>query len=138
MQACSTCNEKLIAGSLFCDACGASTAKVAVARKLRQASFDTITDAKEGLLSPGERIKGKYTYIIEEAIARSGFGATFRALRTSDEKQILIKQMIDQASYDQFKTQLLKSFKREAKFLRKVKHPAFPRGYEYFERNKSI
>src|SRR4051812_26132970 len=106
MQSCSTCGEKLIAGSMFCDACGASTAQVAVARKLRQASFTTIKDAKEGLLAPGERIKGKQTYVIEEAIARSGFGATFRAIRLTDEKQVLIKQMIDQASYDQFKDQL--------------------------------
>lgn len=105
---------------------------------MRQASFATITDAKEGLLSPGERLKGRYTYIIEEAVARSGFGATFRALRTSDEKQILVKQMLDQASYDQFKAELMKSFKREAKFLRRIKHPAFPRGHEYFERNKSF
>lgn len=109
-----------------------------MARKLRQASFTTIKDAKEGILSPGERIKGKQTYIIEEAIARSGFGATFRALRVDDEKQLLIKQMLDQASYDQFRGALLKAFKREANFLRKIKHPAFPRGFEYFERNKSF
>ncbi|NBY19363.1 hypothetical protein EBQ74_03775 [bacterium] len=68
-----------------------------VARKLRQSSFDTIKDAKEGLLSPGERIKSKSTYIIEEAIARSGFGATFRATRVNDKKPLLIKQMLDQA-----------------------------------------
>jgi serine/threonine protein kinase len=138
VQPCSTCGAKIIPGSLFCDSCGASAAQVSVARKLRQSSFTSIKDAKEGLLSPGERIKGKHTYVIEEAIARSGFGATFRAIRVDDEKQFLIKQMIDQASYDQFRSQLLKSFKREANFLRKIKHPAFPRGYEYFERNKSI
>jgi len=109
-----------------------------VARKLRQASFTTVVDAKEGLLSAGERLKGKYTYIIEEAVARSGFGATFRAIRQQDEKQVLIKQMLDQSSYDQFKGQLMKSFKREAKFLRKAKHPALPRGFEYFEKNKSF
>lgn len=107
-------------------------------RKLRQSSFTQIKDAKEGLLSPGERIKGRHTYIVEESIAKSGFGATYRAQRIDDEKQVLIKQMIDQASYDQFRKQLLAAFKREAKFLRKVRHPAFPRGYEYFERNKSI
>lgn len=138
MQGCSTCGTKAIAGALFCESCGASLSQVKVARKLRQTSFDTITDAKEGLLSPGERIKAKQTYIIEEAIARSGFGATFRALRVDDEKQVLIKQMLEQSSYDQFKTELMKSFKREAKFLRKIKHPAFPKGYEYFERNKSF
>ena len=138
MQACGTCNAKLISGSLFCDACGSAVGAVKVARKLRQASFDTIKDAKEGLLAPGERLKGRQTYIIEEAIARSGFGATFRAQRVADEKHLLIKQMIDQASYDQFRGQLLKSFKREAQFLRKIKHPAFPRGFEYFERNKSF
>lgn len=138
MQNCSTCGAKFIAGSLFCDQCGASATPVAVARKLRQTSFDNIKDAKEGILAPGERLKGRYTYIIEEAIARSGFGATFRALRTKDEKQVLIKQMLDQSSYDQFRGQLMKTFKREAKFLRKIKHPAFPRGYEYFERNRSF
>lgn len=138
MQPCSSCGNKLLPGSLFCDSCGATTSQVQVARKLRQSSFDTVKDAKEGLLSPGERLKGRQVYIIEEAIARSGFGATFRALQQKDEKQILIKQMLDQSSYDQFKTQLMKSFKREAKFLRKVKHPAFPRGYEYFEKNKSF
>jgi serine/threonine protein kinase len=138
VQHCTTCSADLIAGTLFCDKCGASQAQVKVARKLRQASFDTIKDAKEGLLSPGERLKGRHTYVIEEAIARSGFGATFRAIRQKDEQQLLIKQMIDQASYDQFKAQLMASFKREAKFLRSIKHPAFPRGYEYFERNKSI
>lgn len=138
MQACSTCGAKLISGSLFCDGCGASTSTVKAARKLRQSSFSKIKDAKEGLLSPGERLKGRQVYVVEEAVARSGFGATFRAIRVSDEKQLLIKQMIDQAHYDQFKTQLLKSFKREANFLRKIKHPAFPRGFEYFEKNKSI
>jgi len=138
VQHCNTCSADLIAGTLFCDKCGASQSTVKVARKLRQASFDSIRDAKEGLLSPGERLKGRHTYIIEEAIARSGFGATFRATRLKDEQQILIKQMLDQASYDQFKTQLMKSFKREAHFLRKIKHPSFPRGYEYFERNKSF
>ncbi len=135
---CSTCGEKILPGSLFCDACGATTSTVQVARKLRQSSFDTVKDAKEGLLSAGERLKGKHTYVIEEAVARSGFGATFRAIRQDDEKQVLIKQMLDQTSYDQFKDELLKSFKREAKFLRKVKHPALPRGFEYFEKNKSF
>jgi len=138
VQHCSTCSADLIAGALFCDACGASQAQIKVARKLRQTSFDTIRDAKEGLLSPGERLKGRHHYVIEEAIARSGFGATFRAIRIKDESQILIKQMLDQASYDQFKHKLMASFKREAKFLRQIKHPAFPRGYEYFEKNKSF
>lgn len=138
MQTCSTCGATAIAGAMFCEGCGATLQQVKVARKLRQTSFDSITDAKEGLLSPGERLKGKYTYVVEEAIARSGFGATFRATRLQDQKPVLIKQMLDQASYDQFKGELLKSFKREAKFLRKIKHPAFPKGYEYFERNKSF
>jgi len=138
VQKCPSCDAKIIAGSLFCDQCGASASTVKVARKLRQTSFETIKDAKEGILSPGERIKGKHIYIIEEAVARSGFGATFRALQLKDEKQVLIKQMLDQASYDQFRAPLLKAFKREARFLRKIKHPAFPRGFEYFERNKSF
>lgn len=138
MQHCTTCSANLIAGALFCDACGASQAQVKVARKLRQTSFETIKDAKEGLLSPSERLKGRHHYVIEEAIARSGFGATFRAIRIKDEGQVLIKQMLDQASYDQFKTKLMDSFKREAKFLRRIKHPAFPRGHEYFEKNKSF
>ena len=138
MGTCATCGEKLVAGSLFCDGCGSSTSQVQIARKLRQTNFDTIKDAKSGLLAPGERVRAKHTYIIEEAIARSGFGATFRALRKSDEKQVLIKQMLDQASYDQFKGELMKAFKREAKFLRKIKHPAFPRGHEYFEKNGSF
>ncbi len=138
MKNCSTCGEKILPGSLFCDACGATTAQVQVARKLRQSSFTSVVDAKEGLLSAGERLKGKYTYVIEEAVARSGFGATFRAIRQQDEKQVLIKQMLDQSSYDQFKGQLMKSFKREAKFLRRAKHPSLPRGFEYFEKNKSF
>lgn len=138
MQKCPSCQATNVAGSLFCEACGESLAQVQVARKLRQASFDTIKDAGQGLLSPGERLKSKYSYLIEEAVARSGFGATFRAQRKDNEKPVLVKQMLDQASYDQFKTQLLKAFKREAKFLRKIKHPAFPRGFEYFERNKSF
>lgn len=138
MQKCPSCQTTNVAGSLFCETCGESLSQVQVARKLRQTSFDTIKDASQGLLSPGERIKAKFTYVIEEAIARSGFGATFRAQRKDTDKPVLIKQMLDQASYDQFKTQLLKAFKREAKFLRKIKHPAFPRGFEYFERNKSF
>ena len=138
MQHCSTCSADLVAGNLFCDKCGSSQAQVKVARKLRQTSFDIIKDAKEGILSVGERLKGRHIYVIEEAIARSGFGATFRAVRGKDEQHVLIKQMLDQQSYDQFRTQLFASFKREAKFLKRVKHPAFPRGYEYFERNKSF
>lgn len=138
MQKCPSCQTTNVAGSLFCETCGESLSQVQVARKLRQTSFDSIKDAGQGLLSPGERIKAKFSYIIEEAVARSGFGATFRAQRKDNEKPVLIKQMLDQASYDQFKTQLLKAFKREAKFLRKIKHPAFPRGFEYFERNKSF
>lgn len=109
-----------------------------MARKLRQSSFDTVVDAKEGILSAGERLRGKHTYVVEEAIARSGFGATFRATRLGDEKQVLIKQMMDQAGYDQFKAELMKSFKREAKFLRRIRHPAFPRGHEYFEKHRSF
>lgn len=138
MQKCPSCQATNVAGSLFCEACGETLSQVQVARKLRQSSFDTVKDAGQGLLAPGERIKAKYAYLIEEAVARSGFGATFRAQRKDNEKPVLIKQMLDQASYDQFKTQLLKAFKREAKFLRKIKHPAFPRGFEYFERNKSF
>jgi serine/threonine protein kinase len=138
MQTCTTCGEKLLAGALFCDACGASAAPVKVARKLRQASFTTIRDAKDGLLAPGDRLKGKRHYVIEESVAKSGFGATFRATRLDDGKVVLIKQMLDQPNYDQFRKQLMQSFKREAVFLRKIKHPAFPRGFEYFERNKSF
>ena len=138
MQKCPSCGAQIIAGSLFCDQCGANAAPVAVARKLRQSSFDTIKDAKDGLLQPGERLKGKFNYIIEEAIARSGFGATFRAIREKDEKQVLIKQMLEQSSYDSMKAELMKTFKREAKFLRKIKHPAFPRGFEYFQKKGSF
>lgn len=138
MQKCPSCQATNVAGSLFCETCGETLSQVQVARKLRQTSFDTIKDAGQGLLSPGERIKAKFSYVIEEAVARSGFGATFRAQRKDNGKPVLIKQMLDQASYDQFKNQLLKAFKREAKFLRKIKHPAFPRGFEYFERNKSF
>lgn len=138
MQKCPSCQTTNVAGSLFCESCGETLSQVQVARKLRQSSFDSIKDAGQGLLAPGERLKAKNSYLIEEAIARSGFGATFRAQRKDNEKPVLIKQMLDQASYDQFKTQLLKAFKREAKFLRKIKHPAFPRGFEYFERNKSF
>jgi len=138
VQKCPSCQATNVAGSLFCESCGETLSQVQVARKLRQTSFDTIKDAGPGLLAPGERIKAKYSYLIEEAIARSGFGATFRAQRKDNEKPVLIKQMLDQASYDQFKNQLLKAFKREAKFLRKIKHPAFPRGFEYFERNNSF
>ncbi len=123
---------------MFCDACGGSAAPLKVARKLRQASFTTIKDAKDGLLSPGERLKGRRHYVIEEAIAKSGFGATFRATRMDDGKVLLIKQMLDQPGYDQVKKQLMQSFKREAVFLRKIKHPAFPTGFEYFERNGSF
>jgi len=135
---CDTCGAKLLAGALFCDACGGSAAPVKVARKLRQASFTTVRDAKDGLLAPGERLKGRRDYVIEESIAKSGFGATFRATRMDDGKVVLIKQMLDQPSYDGFRKQLMHAFKREAIFLRKIKHPAFPIGFEYFERNKSF
>lgn len=138
MSACATCGSKLIAGSLFCDGCGAPATQSQAVRKLRQQSFSSVTDAKEGLLNVGERLKGKHVYVVEEAIARSGFGATFRATRLGDEKQVLIKQMLDNPGYDQFKTELMKSFKREAKFLRRIRHPAFPRGHEYFEKNRSF
>lgn len=138
MKNCPSCKSTNVAGSLFCESCGEALSQVQVARKLRQTSFENIKEAGPGLLSPGEKIKAKYSYLVEEAIARSGFGATFRAQRKDNEKPVLIKQMLDQASYDQFKSQLLKAFKREAKFLRKIKHPAFPRGFEYFERNNSF
>ncbi len=140
MEKCPTCSQKIVPGSLFCDGCGATIAAVNVARKLRQSSFTTIKDTKggAGLLAPGERITGRRKYIIEESIAKSGFGATFRAKRTNDDKVVLIKQMLEQSSYDQFKTQLMESFKREAKFLKRVKHPAFPRGFEYFVRGGSF
>jgi serine/threonine-protein kinase len=124
---------------MFCDACGATHGNLKVARKLRQSSFSKITNAGDGLLAPGERIKARgQRYLIEEAIARSGFGATFRATRENDKKQVLIKQMLEQSNYDQFKSQLMQSFKREAKFLRRIKHPAFPRGFQYFQRHGSF
>jgi serine/threonine protein kinase len=133
---CSSCNAKIVKGSFFCDHCGATqTQGAVVARKIRQTSLDNVKESRGGLLTVGEKIKN---YVVEEAIAKSGFGATFRALRLKDNKQVLIKQMIDQQSYDIYRDELFKSFKREAKFLRKTKHPAFPRGYEYFEKNKSI
>lgn len=135
---CSSCNSQLVQGSLFCDKCGATQSNIQVSRKLRQGSFDSVKDTQGGILVPGERLKSrKHTYLIEEAIARSGFGATFRAVRIHDEKQILIKQMLEQSSYDKVKDEIIKSFKREAQFLRKVRHPAFPQGHEFFERNHS-
>lgn len=139
MATCPSCQAKVTAGNMFCEDCGASVSTVQVARRLRQQSFDTVTDNQTGLLAPGERLKYRWrTYIVEEAIARSGFGATFRATKIRDKQQVLIKQMLDQSSYDQFKDQLMKSFKREAKFIRKIKHPAFPRGHDYFEKNGSF
>lgn len=140
MKNCTTCNAKVIPGSPFCDACGSPIGAAAAppSRKLRQKSFTTVVNSVQGLLEPGQKIRGRNTYLIEESIAKSGFGATFRALRVEDEKVVLIKQMIDQASYDQFKGPLIAAFKREAKFLSRIRHPAFPRGYEYFQKNKSI
>ena len=101
MQACSTCGDSVLAGALFCDGCGSTVQQVQIARKLRQAPLTTVKNTSGGLLNPGERIKGRHTYLIEESVAKSGFGATFRAIRLSDEKQILIKQMMDQVDYDQ-------------------------------------
>lgn len=139
MPTCSTCGARLVAGSLFCDQCGATQSRFSAARKLRQSSFDNIKDATEGILAPAEQLKSRrHRYLIEEAIARSGFGATFRAVRIRDETQVLIKQMLEQSSYDHLRSALMKNFKREAKFLRRIHHPAFPRGHEYFERNRSI
>jgi serine/threonine protein kinase len=140
VRTCPTCSAKVIPGSPFCDACGSPIGAAAAppSRKLRQKHFTTVKSAVEGLLEPGQRIRGRNTYLIEESIAKSGFGATFRALRVDDEKQLLIKQMLDQPSYDQFRNQLIQSFKREARFLSRIRHPAFPRGYEYFQKNKSI
>ncbi len=139
MASCTECGENLIAGSLFCDACGMAQSKATGGgRKLRQKSFSKVKDATGGLLTPGEKLRGRRSsYIIEEAIARSGFGATFRALREKDAKQVLIKQMLEQSAYDQVRKQLVEGFKREGKFLKRMKHPAFPRGFEFFERHHS-
>lgn len=140
MQTCPSCNSAVIPGALFCESCGATLGQVQAARKLRKKAFTSVVAAPStgGLLEPGQIIRGRDSYIIEESIAKSGFGATFRALRLEDDKQILIKQMLDQASYDQFRNQLIRSFRREAKFLSSIRHPAFPRGYEYFQKGKSI
>ncbi|MFN7971481.1 MAG: FHA domain-containing serine/threonine-protein kinase [Acidobacteriota bacterium] len=91
-------------------------------------------DALE-LLSPGQRLRYLWhKYEVEEALSRGGFGATFRASRVKDGAPVLIKQMLDQEAEAGTKADLLRSFQREARFLRRVKHPAFPHGYHYFQR----
>ncbi len=98
MAKCESCGVRLIPGSLFCDKCGADQPQFSATRRLRQGSFNSIKDAKGGILSPGELLKSRrHRYLIEEAIARSGFGATFRAVRVKDEKQVLVKQMLEQS-----------------------------------------
>jgi len=138
VNTCPVCFSSILPGAFFCEACGASVTTGNVVKKLRHSSFENITDAKGGLLVPGQRIKGRHTYIIEEAIARSGFGATFRAIRTKDDRQVLIKQMLEQSGYDKYRGELIRAFKRESMFLKKIKHPAFPKGFEYFAKHKSI
>ncbi len=139
MSLCTVCSAAFIPGNLFCDSCGAAQSDGKVARKLRQTSHTDIRKATGGLLSVGERLRFRFqTYLVEEAIARSGFGATFRALDERNNRQVLIKQMLNQSSIDLFRDEIMASFKREAKFIRRVRHPSFPKGFQYFERNKCI
>ena len=139
MITCSICTAAFIPGSLFCDTCGAAQSDGKIARKLRQSSFTDVKKATGGLLNVGERLKfRRHTYLVEEAIARSGFGATFRALDERNNRQVLIKQMLNQTSIDAFRDEIVESFEREAYFIRGIKHPAFPRGFQYFERNQCI
>ena len=126
MWVCIYCGNQNDDNDLFCKKCGASKP-------------GTITNA----LPKGTKLhKGKY--IIEEAIAKGGFGIIYKATQVKLNRSVVIKEFFPDPSIRQGQNAILpanadtKHILREAKILAKLNHPNIVKVYDVFEENSTI
>jgi serine/threonine protein kinase len=119
---CSKCGATLDPADQFCPNCGAAVGSGRPA-------------APTGSLPPHTLLRGRY--LLQGLIARGGMGAVYRALDTSFNVPVAVKEMAvlpytaDPAGYQA----ALARFHQEAAMLRQLSHPNLPRVYDQFEQD---
>ena len=73
-------------------------------------------------------------YLVYKHLGQGGFGTTWLAARTSDKKQVVVKQLRVERMSD---WKSLELFEREAKVLASLKHENIPKYMDYFELGSS-
>ena len=76
-------------------------------------------------LQPGTILVNRYR--IARQISRGGFGIVYRAWDLKSNQAVALKQNLDNSP------QVVAQFQREAEILVKLKHPNFPRVFDWFQ-----
>ncbi len=83
------------------------------------------------ILSPGTVIENRYRVV--QLIGKGGMGAVYEAVHINLGSTVALKQMFLDPNLPQNQAAIVESaFKREAKTLNQLRHPALPRVSHYF------
>ncbi len=102
-------------------------------QKTRQAAPPKSQTHREGLLSVGVQLQGRYKIL--GVIGVGGMGAVYKAqdLRFSGVVRLCaMKEMINTATDPQVRQMIVRNFEREASILATLSHPVIPQVYDYF------
>ncbi len=102
-------------------------------QKPRQAAPPKAQSHREGLLSVGVQLQGRYKIL--GVIGVGGMGAVYKAqdLRFSGVVRLCaMKEMINTATDPQVRQMIVRNFEREASILATLSHPVIPQVYDYF------
>ncbi|MBN2007394.1 MAG: PQQ-binding-like beta-propeller repeat protein [Anaerolineae bacterium] len=103
------------------------------AQKTRQVAPAKAQSHREGLLSVGVQLQGRYKIL--GVIGVGGMGAVYKAqdLRFSGVVRLCaMKEMINTATDPQVRQMIVRNFEREASILATLSHPVIPQVYDYF------
>jgi len=75
-------------------------------------------------------------YRIDVLVGKGGYGAVYKALDITLDREVAIKQMLQDDLSPQQIIKATKAFKNEALRLAKLKHPSIPHIYEHFTDSK--
>lgn len=85
-------------------------------------------------LQPGTELSyGRYK--IERSVAAGGMGAVYLAIDQRFKRPCAVKEMLDDFSNEDERTQAIEWFRREATLLLDLKHPCIPSVRDFFDQN---
>ena len=138
---CTSCGAAYPPRARFCSVCGHSLQSVEPIQSLPieqpAASFvERNSSTYESVPQVSRLLKNRYRIIAQ--IGSGGYGKVYKAVDTGfANRQVAIKEMLQQGLNEQEIVEVTEAFKREALMLATMTHPNLPSIYDYFTENGS-
>ncbi|HEY3448272.1 MAG TPA: serine/threonine-protein kinase [Myxococcales bacterium] len=109
-QVCEKCGGKLVAGSRFCNSCGAPTPSTS--------PFEVEEEANKSPIRQGDVLEGKWR--VDKKIGQGGMGSVYRATDLALDRTVAIKILAADLCQDEV---FVARFEREAKLTANLEQP---------------